>query len=158
MLWILLLLDLCNLFFRSELQAFARGFVGMCFFCKVARGKRSCQFVWNLHSHSCGIPAHLVYNIRSENGHIYLYFLYVDTISDHQFFPCTTSVGFKHLMSQSIVPKSKWFRTCLCLCVCVTCLLFYRHDRSGLVLLQVLCSNLPTVSCCFHGHYVCNRL
>ena len=41
-------------------------------FCKVASGKRSCQFVSNLHSQSCGIPAHLVYNIRAENGHIYL--------------------------------------------------------------------------------------
>lgn len=41
-------------------------------FCKVASGKRGCQFVSNLHSHSCGIPAHLVYNIRAQNGHIYL--------------------------------------------------------------------------------------
>ena len=41
-------------------------------FCKVASGKRSCQFVSNLHSHSCGIPAHLVFNIRAQNGHIYL--------------------------------------------------------------------------------------
>ena len=104
-----------------------------CAFCKVASGKRSCQFVSNLHSHSCGIPAHLVYNIRAQNGHIYLsIFHYISCLLTHY-----QITNFSH--AQLLLVLNIWCLKALCrsqndserVCVCVCNLFVYFTDMIG---------------------------